>query len=223
MDAAKIHSSVIDVIGELISKNLPFSAFDVTKILRKRNIDVYHSQIKKEVSDYYASGLISYNYYRELNTLVNGRTTWVYYPDTFDPNNYDEDSLPDALDISTVKASYTIDGGITTVTQLPNPVPIIVKTTSNDYCVDGRGRLCIPAYMIRLINKTPGEKIYVKQSNGKVHIGNVDYIDVGTISFPYLVDKSNNVRISKYVLEYFGFDSTIYKLTIDGDILIEEK
>lgn len=160
-----------------------FSAYDVTLKIRKMGVYCKHHAVKADIhsamADVMNEGSEDYD-----KTLVNTGTyrTYVYHKSGEDAHKYN--ASDDAV----------------------APAPVAPKTTKvlisgQNASRDGRGRVCLPASMLRSIGATKGEKVVISPMNGEVVVSSYNPSNsITKDSHVYKVDRDNNVRISAGVL-----------------------
>jgi hypothetical protein len=85
-DGTKIQ--VVAIIKEFVDSNRLFTAFDITKEIRKRGVIVRHSDLKKIVHQTYINNGMP-NYDRTNISIDNiSGTPFLYHPVGIDPNDY---------------------------------------------------------------------------------------------------------------------------------------
>lgn len=80
--------AVKEIIADKISNDIMFTAFDITKELRKNGHKVRHSNIRNIVHGLFYNGDIT-GYTRTI-TEVNGERPFVYHPISSDASNYND-------------------------------------------------------------------------------------------------------------------------------------
>ena len=65
-----------------------FTAFDITKSVRKKGLNCKHDDVKQIVHDMYFIGGMN-NYNRSLADVGTTVQPWLYCPDSRDPSEYD--------------------------------------------------------------------------------------------------------------------------------------
>lgn len=157
-----------DILTEKMEAGEAFTAYDVTVALRQQGYWVAH----RDVRDYVHAcmgDLIDGGaaYSKELEWVTQTAQAFMYRPET-------------ASVIPTV-SDYMDDDE---------------DDDSAGIAPDGRGRLCIPASIVRLMGADYGDLVYCDSGNQKL---TVKRVGPGVAS--YFVDKDCNVRISRRVLD----------------------
>lgn len=180
---------ITKVINDFVEDGKMFSAFDVTTKIRGMGVYCKHNAIKTDIhsamSDVMDEG--SENYEKTLVDTGSYRT-FVYHKSTDDPYTYKSDT----------------DGSTATVapkavaTPAPKTNSVIAGQSAGR---DNRGRVCLPADMLRNIGATIGKKVVISPKNGEVQVTNYNpKVTTSKEDHVYKVDRDNNVRISAGVL-----------------------
>ena len=69
-----------EIVTKLIKDEKTFSAFDVTKLLRKEGISIFHNEVKKEVDNLYRYSIVFADYYRASVEVLNSVKAFIYIP-----------------------------------------------------------------------------------------------------------------------------------------------
>lgn len=210
MSTTKVITAVID---KLIKTKKMFSAFDVTLKIRDMGVYCMHSALKKDIhsvmDDVMNDGSTNY-----IKTLVDTGTyrTFVYHLDTDSPHGYNspvdpatgEERLVNSVDtgnLSEEKAEEKISKAMMKPDQTKWWLLDMNVTNTRAVSRDGRGRICIPADMLRSIGATVGTAVIILPDTDKVVIKCYDPCQfIPKDNYVYKVDRDNNVRISACIL-----------------------
>lgn len=206
-------NEINDVVTEFTNKNLMFTAWDVTVELRKKSKSrVQHYEVKKEVHEMFENGNI-FSYSRTLAHLPNVNTQpWIYHPLAADPSVYA--GMP------------TTDLGFPTKV-LGAPTSTISTVDDDDvddddgnvlYKFDKTDRLCVPNKLVRQMGLKHGDKVEVmcdSQPTNEVKLVKHDSQTATILAATYVVDDSDNVRVTRAALNKVGMDGAAYE--IEGD------
>lgn len=203
--------AVTDVVSKMTDNDEMFTAFDVTHVVRNTVDDgALHYQIKQLVHDLHSNGKLPSDYVRDdvdIDVDKKQVNAFVYHPKWKDAKSYDPKRFQD-----TTSSPFDASGK----SILPPAVALIPAANSANFTLtapkpklqngrDKRGRICVPAGLIRKIKRYPGQTVYVsprisgmsvyanKPNGSKVH-------DVVT----YTVDRSGNIRISQQTIRKTG-------------------
>jgi len=185
------------IVEALIEDRAQFSAHDITTLLRAEDLTVRHNGdggVREFVHDLMnQSNPMFADYNRDLVTLGNGNGAFVYHHYDDDVNDYDPTEHRQATNVAT----GTSVGAPTTTVAAPNVV------VDDKVGVDGRGRLCVRASLLRQLGVQPGDTVFVNtRLNGIVK---PDFTNPSMLADPtyrsLVVDKDNCLRISNGLLD----------------------
>jgi hypothetical protein len=82
----ELQDKVVDVLAVLTGNDGVFTAYDVTKQLRLDNptIEIMHDEVKEMVREHWVN-MFCDEYESTLTRLTNGRSAFVYHPETVSP------------------------------------------------------------------------------------------------------------------------------------------
>jgi len=220
MLSQETQNAVKEIVGKMTEADEMFSAFDVTHIVRNTvDGEAPHYEIKAIVHSMFGNNEIPSDYVRSHTSFDSNDkqvTSWVYHPqwkslDNYDPKRFQEvDGDPFPVDKSSVAKNKTSPSIVT--------VP------------DKRGRVCVPAPMIRKLGLYPGKSVFVAVSNDKLYVieDAPKFASFLTQSFlevrRYVIDKSRNVRMSRFFVDQAQLAGTpkfAVKTLKSGDKVIE--
>ena len=188
---SKIITSTID---GFVKDGKMFSAYDVTLKIRGMGISCKHHAVKADIhstmSDVIDDGSEDYE-----KTLVNtGKyRTYVYHRSTDDAHKYNQSD--DATTTTTTPVAPVAPAKKPTGAQ-------IVAANTNTLHRDKRGRICLPADMLRSIGATVGKKVMITPNAGEVIVSSFNHMTPAKKdSHVYKVDRDNNVRISAKIFD----------------------
>jgi len=202
----------LKVVEELTESNDLFTAYDVTTLLRARGVRVRHTGnggVRDFVHNLFTRDEIVFaNYNRDLHTLPDGTSVFVFCPYKDDPDNYDPNQHRNTNSTSTPAV------------QTPT-VPVTATTTVDDGKVgtDQRGRLCVRADILRKLGVGPGDIVSV---NTVMHSVVASTLNRDLVEYRQLVvDKDNCLRLSDRILYKMFGDPTpdLYELTFETNHL----
>jgi hypothetical protein len=189
---------IFDTMNHFIDKGLMFTAFDVTKAVRKLGLHILHNDVKPVVHGF----SLPSNYKKKSANLTNivfgvssgaNLRALVYHPEGSDVNNYTP------LDLSDTNKPQPDNS--------PNVILSPVQHTSNpdnvfDVRLDNRGRYCVKAKVVSAAGFVPGDTLYV---NGSMHGIEVTSVHPGMSDTVLTVDCYKNFLIfSNYFRKCFG-------------------
>lgn len=184
-------------IAELISENIMFSNYDVTKSLRNKDFHVMHDDVKLVVGSYQ----FPYNYTKK-NTRVKGHPAIIHCPDHLDVQHYNPDAIPEPIikvALRKVVLGQTSANTASIPTQKPQNTKITVNTSgTTGLTFDARGRANIPASMVKAAGFSIGEKVACVIISDTIYIrdANIAIVFQGAVRKSYTVDHHNALRIS---------------------------
>lgn len=225
----KNQDTVMLVVQDLVAKNAMFTHYDVTSNVRRivGNYVPHYGQdgVQRFVSDLWDNGDIVFgsDYTRSLNTLPNGKQALVYHNAGDDVCYYDTNDAVVQIDPTTAPTSvFDPDPVASDSDPVASPDPII-DTTATDLDqganvdpfdgvvyrnTDLRGRLGVPASMIRKLGVKPFDAVTVFPYNELGHDVLVvcpgSKADVIDDAVSYTVARDGEVRISSAMLEKIG-------------------
>ena len=234
------NKDVIACVDELVAAGRMFTAWDVTRIVRKRRAKLgladylYHSDSKQVVHDHMALDDIGSDDYEKTLVPVKGRDAWVYHSEFDDPIFYDPDLL-DSYDngggyvpVIPATGSPVVDGPDVDVVVTP-----IGSQDSNDggdafddedeeddapnhyvVAVDGRGRVCIPVAAVKTVTQSNADVLVAVTGVGSVQLYPGSKSVHGKLVH-YEIDKSGNVRVSKSILSEGGIYADHVDVVVD--------
>lgn len=209
-------NEIVDVVNDYVRNDKMFTAWDVTMEVRKRSKDrVQHFEVKKEVHRMFDNGsMASHN--RVLANLPNiNPQPWLYYPPTVDPSTYTGKPVvavaPPTSSMSTVDDDDEVD---------------IAADGSVVYKFDSTDRLCVPNKLVRELNLKAGDEVEVvcttpPTSEVCVVPKNITFPGVpphvSSCVASYVVDRYDNVRISRAALTKIGINGVAFEINRDGN------
>lgn len=184
-----LEDAAVETIMDLTSDDTMFTAFDVTKVMREAALQVPHHEMRKFVHKYFDDGGMAMSYRRTQTPVVcdDGKTRNVnlYHQVAADISEYDKDALG--------KAAVDPFGAMT----------------------DGRGRLCVPADIVRDAGLAVGDPIEIHSFPQQIVI-RYDATDKDFIK-DYTVDKSGNIRIGDKILRSNGLTGNRFSFKVVDD------
>lgn len=233
-----IQSDIEKTVDALIQNGKPFTAYNVTQILRNLQIQGSHREIRRVVHKMFDTGRMG-QYMQELVTLPlpTPQRANLYYPSGVDPN-----------DASVLQAVLSANGAAVAQTPSQNPVLInpsasasgsvpavivakppksssragasrTIKRDSASACVKAVGSkkgscLYIPKVMAKALNIPANGPAYISLDTANKKISILPQPN-GTGTKKACVDRNNNIRIGKAALLSVGIDGQI-KVEMDG-------
>lgn len=191
-------SKILEIIVDKTSKKEAFTAYDITKEMRKSGERVAHFAVKEFVHDQMAREISSgMEYSKILEDMPNSGPAFMYrYNEKFqDGDDYDDGADCDCNDCY-------VSGGVTVDTVILSP--------------DSRMRYCIPASIVRNIGLYPGAVAYcyLNDEGDEKSIAIEHNYSSGDPLTCYIVDKDNNIRVSSKILRAID-DSVEYTCSSD--------
>ena len=204
-------------VAAQIAQGLMFTAYDVTKVLRKAGVWCKHFEVRDEVHNLFANGDMGPDYKR-TNALVssNGDYAWIYHHYMDDPNDYANPSVSPANANSVtnvVPKASTVSSVVSSAVSSILSSKASVPTGSYSKSVDTRGRLLIEKRHISALGLNPGNEAYVYLHGVKIEVTEGSYVG-GTLLNVYIVDKDGAVRLGSRILKELGsLPSAYYRIT----------
>ena len=218
-------NEITTVVNEFVNDNKMFTAFDVTRELRGRVKDrVQHHEVKREVHQMFTSGQV-FGYNRTLANLpgVNPQP-WIYHPLAADFTTY--------------------NGNPAAVTPVaPSPVLPSISSTDDDddddeddnnrvYKFDSTDRLCVPNKLIRQLGLKCGDEVHIvctTPPTNEVAIVKKNHSfpgvppHISSVFADYVVDRYDNVRITKGAFNRIGLSGVAFEIEGDSDKIMVKK
>jgi len=174
------------MIETYITKQIMFTAYDVTKGLRSQDLHVMHSDVK--------SVLDKYNW-RSRYTRTNNKTiqAFVYHDPMVDPDKYEPNAIPDSVVkrgmAGVVGVSGTVGASTGTTVSNGNVVPALFAL------LDKRGRYTVSRNFIRDAGFVPFTYVNFEVTSNAIIIRKV----INTNDKHATVDSKFNIRIPRSV------------------------
>lgn len=172
---------VLKTVDEFVLEDKLFTAHDITVAARKHTMkNLRHSEARHHIHTFMATRLQAGLYEAEpadLERPQGAEMPILYYPVGSDPNSYG-----------------TAGPGNNRFARLAAATALATSVASDDAQADQRGRICLPANLVRGLGLKHGLPAYVSIGTNKLIV---------TATPPngqyrtYLVDKHDNLRVSK--------------------------
>lgn len=220
-----ITALVNDEVQALMYCGEMFSAHDVKLIIRHNNphATILHNDVRDAVRDMYADGGMEDYYICEDFRLRNGELTRVYHDDLDVVEDYDQDAIATRLAPKKVTVRVVVPKqprkiapkkAVKKSTPLWTKVTKKATTTDTALTVDGRGRLCLPAKMVRGMGLKHGDDVSVFVGATSITVNKLG----GTPDYTYVVDKADNIRLSASVVSNIGIAT--FKVKQNGNSIV---
>lgn len=211
-------------IDKFIAQDRLFTAFDVTVFAkglaseRGLSISERHKELKNDIHDI-VDRYVGSIYEKQLWDVGAPTKAFLYYPVGIDPNSYQPLDRNKLVTTNKVATTYITSNPNNTV--VPTLVPDTDDGDGTDHGrkPDHRGSLTVPSYLLKSVGLKSGDKASVTQDNDTLVIKKDVVSNLLTL---YTVDHSNNVRITKSILEKIG-NSAGYDFELDGDKVLIKK
>lgn len=167
------------VIENYISKQIMFTAYDVTKGVRSQNLHVMHSDVKAVLDKYNWRN----RYTRTHNRNVNA---FVYHEPMTNPDNYDPNAIQN-VPVSNTNTSNSTIGMSGTVGN--------TGTVSASTLLDKRGRFTVSRNFIRDAGLVPYTYVTFQTTANAIIIRKVITLDEKRAT----VDSKYNIRVPRHV------------------------
>ena len=220
---------ITDSVNELMNKGsgYMFTAFDVTKAVRKQTTDkVIHEEVKKEVHKMFNNGQMP-GYARNLAALSlpnNVPQPWVYHPLNSDPTLYNGDPTYGVLAHAQIPTSPALPATPATPA-IPATVVIDSITTAADgtYEFDTTNRLCVPNSLVRQAGMKAGDDVTVLVDHNNDLVLTQDQNLAGHLLTTYVVDKYDNIRVTMATLQKAGINGVAFDIQGDHEKITVKK
>jgi bifunctional DNA-binding transcriptional regulator/antitoxin component of YhaV-PrlF toxin-antitoxin module len=203
---SKSLSILSSVVDEFVQQDKLFTAFEVTLEAKKRGLTLRHRDVKNDIhkllQPYVSQGL----YLTELRDVGAAEKATVYFPDGTNVSNYAPlprggSSRFDMLGgLVTPAPSQTAAPpqsstaiGVTGYATSSSSINVGQAASQKTHEPDGRGRICVPAELLRAAGLNVGDVANVAVENDKIIISAQTLTNTTAV---YKVDVSNNIRLS---------------------------
>jgi len=188
---------VFQVVEHFMSKGMLFTAYDVTKAVKKLGYPVYHSEVKARLRK-----LDLGNYTKTLKDIskivfpgsANPIKALVYHPRTTSPENYNP------VDLSDSDSDANTDDSIQTVVDV---IPSNNASPDNVYDVqlDRRGRFFIRAKVVTAAGFNAGDTLCIRAVDSIIELSDKLGISDSLIT----IDRYKNFLVFEgYFMKAFG-------------------
>jgi hypothetical protein len=228
---ARTESLVRSTVDGFVSKGYMFTAFDVTRFLRKSGEQVAHHDVNGVVKSMFANsemGSGSDQYQRDTKDVGAKVPPFIYYHPYSDVDNYDQDWInsnptQNGMKNDPVASLPSFSTPATPATPV-TPVPVTSTMTitgmtvknlpANVRAVTKEGRLEIPLTVMLKTGFASNDEAYVRKLNDKLVIENSKSVGYG-IGLPVAVNKDGRIRLSRGALN--GISSgNLFKVETTG-------
>jgi hypothetical protein len=228
---ARTESLVRSTVDGFVSKGYMFTAFDVTRFLRKSGEQVAHHDVNGVVKSMFANsemGSGSDQYQRDTKDVGAKVPHFIYYHPYSDVDNYDQDWInsnptQNGMKNDPVASLPSFSTPATPATPV-TPVPVTSTMTitgmtvknlpANVRAVTKEGRLEIPLTVMLKTGFASNDEAYVRKLNDKLVIENSKSVGYG-IGLPVAVNKDGRIRLSRGALN--GISSgNLFKVETTG-------
>jgi hypothetical protein len=227
-----VSEAIKKTVAEKCAAKESFTAFEITKAIRKQGFTEYHSTIRDIVHEGYDLNRWMPDYRKRAFDIGGGIQAIVYYHRETDPEVYVDEirrangsvvtsSKPDLIGADgviqpppvTPATINVMDNGmvITDITEAFKKNPLIVKD------VDHINRLRFTKPMLNAAGFMAGDQVSVSFTNGSIILGKPSAAGQGDVSGVHRIDERTNLRLS---LEWVGYTAKAYKMTVAGDKIL---
>lgn len=185
------------IVNDYVNSRRLFTAYDVTLAARARTRkNVAHYLAKEQVHQLMNLHLSNRTYLRDLINVGSGEQPNLYYPRGEDPSSY---------------ANMQTAGRFPAIANLAPP-PLADARRQ-----DLRGRITVPASLIRDIGLRHGQIAYVTAIRNRITV-RADAPDPYTAC--YTVDRDDNTRISSAVVETAHLENKTYTFQVSNNSIV---
>lgn len=229
---ARTESLVRSTVDGFVSKGYMFTAFDVTRFLRKSGEQVAHHDVNGVVKSMYANsemGNGSDQYQRDTKDVGAKVPPFIYYHPYSDVDNYDQDWINSNPTQNGMKNDSITSMPVAPVAPVATPVGTAGTVGTSTMTITGmtvknlpanvraltkEGRLEIPLTVMLKTGISYSDEAYVRKENGKIVIENPKVVGYGT-GLPVSVNKDGRIRLSRGALS--GISSgNMFKIETTG-------
>jgi len=238
-----VQNEVIKELGRLTSANEMFTAFDVTKRVRKivndatlaanaHKENIPNEGVRDMIHNAMSSGNFPPDYIKEQRLLAGGQMqVFVFLPQSRQSERYDEQHL----DPSNTPVVPMDPAELTAQPVAPDPAATSIDPTTASApaqsaapkdptlrAPDLKGRITVPNDQVRALGLKCGDIVMLINDNGAMKIVDAKAkTSDGQAGALYTVDGSDNVRIAVAVLEKIGnTGARIFKTTLASPEII---
>lgn len=228
-----------NVVNQKVQANLMFTAFDVTvdvqQLLKNAgqfNLQLHrHSHLKNDVHDAINQHVSSGVYSRSLQDVGAATPAFVYYPVGSNPATYVPQVRKNAVSAPqsspfTIPIPASVAAAVITIPPLNPSIPQTDSGNDGDGTdtgrkPDGRGTLCVSAFLLRSVGFSPLDTAYVwhegrpSQNDEFLVVSKQPPSGLQMNSTKYTVDHNCNVRITKAVLSFLGPVGQFFDFTVE--------
>lgn len=191
-----------NAVNNKVQNSEMFTAFDITNEVRKQSKDnINHYEVRKEVKKIFQSGGMN-NYTQTIGNLpgVNPQP-WVYHPFTSDASLYQPNIAP-----TPPAATSSSDDD---------------EEDEDEYSVDARKTLCIPAKYLREAGFASGDEAFVIAGSNNIFV--TKNHNNHTQLSSYKVDMYGNVRVTQSILRKGGIAGSRFRVERKNNTIKVEK
>lgn len=237
MDATMLQK-VKDTVSDFVNRGFMFTAFDITKVVRKDGHRVRHGEVNQAVQQMFADSEMGM-YTRETVNVGAPVEPWVYYHPYSDVANYRQDWVeqnPDQNGMKNADGSDSDDGNLsvhpTTPTAQTQPTndgdgsTNSVPSPASPTIATGATSVKSSATVTRSLNSA--NRVYVKQSEGRLNIPPVLVRQIASVGDAIQVDRIIDMAASHPNNKRLLIAKTVtgrrdYKVNSDGRVRISSQ
>jgi hypothetical protein len=212
---ANTESLIKTAVNGFVQKGYMFSAFDVTRFLRKGGERIRHNDTKDVVTEMFSNSEMGM-YVRATKDIGAPVAPFIYSHPYSDISNYSADWV----DTNPNQVGMCYDMGSSAATPMVSAVPVsspapvapavpASKLPDGVYKTTDEGRLNIPIHYVQNIINTPCVNIY--QLNGGLSI-----LPSSTPSYSAKVNKDGRIRLSRSTLDKIS-DGELFKIEVKNN------
>lgn len=235
---------IIKVVRKWIEDGNQFTCWDVTKQVRDNGFTLDHQDTRTLVHGLHEIGSFAESFYDRHTTSFTTKdgkhdTAEVYRASTdlnsYDPDWLDEDEDDDNIVVVNIAPAVTkaavlkacgICGDASNHGKNPAPTPppappaapLPKPSTNKKYKVDRRGRICVRQDLIKHLALDYTNRIFLHNDNGNLVLSSK--VLPKTLLGSLMVDKNQNVRISRHLQEKAGIKATEFSMTRNGNTVV---
>lgn len=223
-------SLIQEVAQEFVQQDRAFTAFEVSLEVQKRqkaNGEAVerHRNIKNDIHRTLQGYVDSGVYLKSLQDVGAPTQAFLYYPPTYDPTQYqalsrNDSSAPVAAVVGSALSLPPVTSGIGLLSSADDDGDDGDLADKQGRTGDARGAVCIPTYILRAAQFSPGDVAFAcaDSRNGEAVLVLAKQLPAGlSKQTSYTVDPSNNIRVTTYTLNKAGLDgSNGYDFDVDG-------
>lgn len=229
----KIETMIRDTVNGFVAKGYMFTAFDVTRFLRKAGESIRHGDVNDIVKSMYANSEMGQGldqYQRDTKDLGKAVAPFVYYHPYTDVNNY----VADWIDSNPSQNGMKNDNVAVTTPPLVTPVPLVSSVTpvasiapvtltapvlpKGVRKVTTEGRLEVPLAEMIDAGLTSHDQVTVRKAGDVLEIESTKNSNYKGGGLTVYVNADGRLRISRFILNFVS-SGDLFKIEVANGVI----